>query len=396
VKDFLWSRKASSEARKSYRPSPPLVRTVVLMIGQLGMGGTEKQVVLLARGLRERGIDISVWVLFSDTETWHTDTLRRAGIQVVDVGLYPYRNLCRAGQNLARLGGMIMRLRRERPDIVHAFLFHSYVTGVPAARIARIPVFVAGRRSLGFFKEGRPVALAAERLTTRFTDLIIANAEAVAEDTKRRERVDDDKVEVVYNGLPEQAFAPVPPTLVETANPVVLCVANLKRYKGHRYLLEALSHLQANGRPCTLLLAGEGPERQPLERQAARLRIDVRFLGRCQDVRPLLARADVVAHPSLQEGMSNAVMEAMAAGRPIVATNVGGTPELLSGRGLLVPADDPVALGRAIERVLADHGLAARLGEAARDWSHEHLSAAVMVDRHIQIYSGLLERRCAA
>jgi glycosyltransferase involved in cell wall biosynthesis len=366
------------------------------MIGQLGVGGTEKQVVLLASGLRERGIDVSVWVLFGDTETSHRDALRRAGIQVVDMGLYRYRNLYHALQNLARLGGMIMRLRRERPDIVHAFLFHSYVTGLPIARIARIRVFVAGRRSLGFFKEGRPVALAAERLTTRFTDLLIANAEAVALDTKRRERVGDNKIEVVYNGLPEQAFAPVPPAVVETAHPVVLCVANLKRYKGHRYLLEAVSRLQANGRPCTLLLAGEGPERQPLERQAARLRIDVQFLGRCQDVRPLLARADVVAHPSLQEGMSNAVMEAMAAGRPIVATSVGGTPELLTGRGLLVAAGDPAALAEAIGRVLADHGLADTLGEAARDWSHEHLSAAVMVDRHIQIYSGLLERRCAA
>jgi glycosyltransferase involved in cell wall biosynthesis len=86
----------------------------------------------------------------------------------------------------------------------------------------------------------------------------------------------------------------------------------------------------------------------------------------------------------------------MAAGRPIVATGVGGTPELLAGRGLLVPADDPAALAKAIGLVLADPGLAARLGEAARDWSHEHLGAAAMVDRHIRIYSGLLERRCAA
>jgi glycosyltransferase involved in cell wall biosynthesis len=386
----------SQSREQSYHPSPPLVRTVVLMIGQLGIGGTEKQVVLLAQGLRERGFGISVWVLFDDTETCHRDALRKAGIRVVNIGFYRYQNPWQALQNLARLGGMIMRLRRERPNIVHAFLFHSYVIGAPIAWVAQIPVFVAGRRSLGNFKEGRSAALAAERLTTRFTDLIIANAEAVALDTKRRERVGDDKVEVVYNGLPEQAFAPVPPAVVETANPVVLCVANLKRYKGHSYLLEAVCRLQANGYPCTLLLAGEGPERQPLERQAARLRIDVRFLGTCQDVRPLFARADVVAHPSREEGMSNAVMEAMAAGRPIVATSVGGTPELLTGRGLLVPADDPDALAKAIGRVLADHRLAARLGEAARDWSHEHLSAATMVNRHIQIYSELLERRCAA
>ncbi len=366
------------------------------MIGQLGTGGTEKQVVLLARGLHERGIHTSVWTLFGGAETGHGDALRQDGIPVVDLGLRRYRKLGYALPNFVRLCAMTVRLRRERPDIVHAFLFHSYVTGVPVARMARIPVFVAGRRSLGNFKDGHPVALAAERLATRFTDLIIANAEAVAEDVKRRERVGDDKVEVVYNGLPERAFAPVSPSVVETAKPVVLCVANLMRYKGHRYLLEALRRLQTDGHPCTLLLAGEGQERPLLERQAIRLCIDVRFLGECHDVRPLLARADVVALPSLEEGMSNAVMEAMAAGRAIVATSVGGTPELLAGRGLLVPAVDPAALAEAIGRVLADRGLAARLGEAAQNWSHEHLSVAAMVDRHVQIYSALLEHRCAA
>jgi glycosyltransferase involved in cell wall biosynthesis len=368
----------------------------VLIIGQLSIGGAEKQVVLLARGLRERGIDSSVWVLFGDTETCHRDALRRDGIRVVDLGLRPYRDPRQALPNFARLAGMTMRLRRERPDVVHAFLYHSYITGAPVARMARIPVFVAGRRSLGNFRESRPVALAAERLTTRFTDLILANAEAVAVDAVRRAQVRGDKVEVIYNGLPEQAFAPVPPAIIQTADPVVLCVANLKQCKGHRYLLEAVDRLRANGHPCTLLLAGKGPERQSLERQAARLRIDVRFLGQCQDVCPLLARADVVALPSLEEGMSNAVMEAMAAGRPVVATSVGGTPELLTGRGLLVAPADPAALAEAIGRVLADHGLAARLGEAGRSWSREYLSADAMVDRHIQIYSGLLERRCAA
>jgi glycosyltransferase involved in cell wall biosynthesis len=367
----------------------------VLIIGQLSIGGAEKQVVLLARGLRERGIDISVWVLFGDTETCHRDALRRDGIRVVDLGLRAYRDPRQALPNFARLVGMTMRLRRERPDVVHAFLYHSYITGAPVARMARIPVFVAGRRSLGNFRESRPAALAAERLTIRFTDLILANAEAVAVDAERRARVRGDKVEVIYNGLPEQAFVPVPPAIVQTADPVVLCVANLKQVKGHRYLLEAVDRLRADGHPCTLLLAGEGPERQSLERQAARLRIDVRFLGQCQDVCPLLARADVVVLPSLEEGMSNAVMEAMAAGRPVVATSVGGTPELLAGRGLLVAPADPAALAETIGRVLADHGLAARLGESARSWSHEYLSADAMVDRHVQIYSGLLERRCA-
>jgi glycosyltransferase involved in cell wall biosynthesis len=348
------------------RPSSPVVGKVALMIGQLGMGGTEKQLVL-----------------------------RQSGIRVVHVGLHGLWHARSALPNAVGLGGLVLRLRRERPDIVHAFLFNAYIVAAPTARLAGVPVLVAGRRSLGNFKKDRPMALVVERLATSATDLLIANAAAVAEDTKRCERVADDKIEIIHNGLPEQAFVQVLPAVVDTRNPVVLCIANLRRCKGHRYLLEAMGRLQHKGRPCTLLLAGEGTERQDLERQAASLAIDARFLGECKDVGPLLARAEVVAHASLEEGMSNAVMEAMAAGRAVVATSVGGTPELLRGRGLLVPPADPAALADAIEQVLDDRVLAGRLGESARSWSYAHFSAGAMVDRHVQIYSELLERRCA-
>ena len=99
--------------------------------------------------------------------------------------------------------------------------------------------------------------------------------------------------------------------------------------------------------------------------------------------------------PSLSEGMSNAVMEAMAAGRPIVATDVGGTPELLRDRGMLVPPGDPPALAAAIEQLLADPARAAALGQRARAWSRAHLRLDQMVDEHVRIYSDLLEPRCA-
>ena len=103
----------------------------------------------------------------------------------------------------------------------------------------------------------------------------------------------------------------------------------------------------------------------------------------------------MVVLPSLSEGMSNAVMEAMAAGRPIVATGVGGTPELLRDRGMLVPPGDPPALAAAIEQLLADPARAAALGQRARAWSLAHLRQDQMVDEHVRIYSDLLEPRCA-
>ncbi len=367
---------------------------VCLLIGQLGLGGTEKQVALLAQGLRSRGVDTTVLVMFAGGP-WE-DTLRSAGVPVIHLGFVPFTSAPgMLPANAAAFTRLVRRLRRLRPDVLHAFLFHSYVTAVPAARLAGVKVLVAGRRSLGDFKEGRRALLAVERLATRRTDLLVANAGAVAEDTMRRERVRPDKITVVYNGLPDSAFEPAAPATLDTTAKVLLCVANLKPYKGHRYLLEAVARLRDQDLACTLALVGDGPERPALEEQAARLGVDVRFLGSRTDVEPLLARADAVVLPSLHEGMSNAVMEAMAAGRPVVATDVGGTGELLRGRGLLVPPRDAGALAAALARVLGDPPLAARLAADARAWSLGHLHVDAMVDRHVHLYRDLLERRCA-
>jgi L-malate glycosyltransferase len=385
---------SSQDLAPSSRQGRPLRPAKVrLMIGQLGLGGTEQQVVLLAAGLRSHGIDTGVLVMHEGGP--REDALREAGVPVIYLGFRPLLSPRDVPRNIAAFVRLVRLLRADRPDVLHAFLFHSYITASPAARIARVPVLVAGRRSLGYFKAGRPVYLAVERLATRVTDLLIANAQAVADDARAQERVPGQKIAVVYNGLPDAAFAEHEPANIQTRVPILVCVANLKIYKGHRDLLDAAAHLQARGRPCTLLLAGDGDERRSLERQAERLGIDVRFLGACHTIGPLLARADVVVHPSHTEGMSNAVMEAMAAGRPVVATSVGGTPELLRDRGVLVPARDPAALAAAVERLLADPEYAAALGQRARDWSRSHLRMDHMVDQHIRIYSDLLEPRCA-
>ncbi len=367
---------------------------VALVIGQLGLGGTEKQVVLLAEGLRERGVEVSVVVLAGTGP--REGALRQAGVPVVHLNLPEFHRW----DAVFRLGATLIRLTRylraNRPDVVHAFLFFSYLLAAPAARLARVPVSIAGRRSLDDFKQGRRVMLAAERVATALTDLLVANAHAVAECVRAGEKVPAGKVAVIYNGLPASAFVPVPPAELDTTRPVVLCVANLRAYKGHADLLDAAALLERRDLPCTLVLAGAGPHGTELQQHADRLGLDVRLLGARTDIDALLARADVVAQPSLTEGMSNAVMEAMAAGRPVVATAVGGTPELLAdGRGVLVPPGDPGALADALAGVLGDPQRAARMSRAARAWSHEHLHVEAMVRHHIELYDTLLQRRAA-
>ncbi|MFI9650067.1 glycosyltransferase [Streptomyces sp. NPDC052040] len=365
------------------------------MIGQLGLGGAEKQLVLLARGLSARGIRTHLLVMFETGA--REEELRHSGVTLVELG---FRR--RSPGRFSRLASVraflrfVLFLRRERPQVLQAFLFHAYVMAAPAARLARVPVLLAGRRSLGFFKAGNRPALAVERVATRWTDFLVANASAIADEVQREEGVPAAKISVIPNGMRPEEFEIAEPAEVATSLPVVLCVANLAVHKGHRYLLQACAALRDGGHPCTLVLIGDGPERLALQRTAERLGLDVRFLGARTDVTRHLARADAVVLPSLSEGSSNAVAEAMAAGRPVVATAVGGTPELLEGRGILVPPADPAALAEGLGRLLGDPDTAAALGRAAREWALANLTADVMVDRYIALYRELLAARTAA
>ncbi|MEV0569925.1 glycosyltransferase [Dactylosporangium sp. NPDC050588] len=362
---------------------------VCIVIGQLGLGGTEKQIVMLADGLQRRGSDVTVVVLTGEGP--RSAALREAGVRTVYLGWTPRPGWRAVLCLLATFARLTRFLRETRPGLVHAFLFHSYVMAAPAARIARVPVVIAGRRSLDDFKQGRRLALLTERIATRMTHLLVANAYAVADCVRRTEKVTTTKIKVIYNGLPDEAFADARPAHIRSKRPVVLCVANFKRYKGHDHLLEAGRLLSDRGTPCTFVFAGGGEQRRALIRQATRLGVDLRMLGPRTDVDRLLARADAVVLPSLTEGMSNAVMEAMAAGRPVIATAVGGSPELLAnGRGLLVPPRDPAGLADAIAGVLADPGRAQAMGRAARQWSRIHLHGDTMVDQHVDLYRGML------
>jgi glycosyltransferase involved in cell wall biosynthesis len=379
----------------AHRPQPETwsaLRRVVFTIGQLQRGGTEQQLVLLAGGLRKRGLEVTVISLFDGGP--RAEDLRAADVPVRVLGLPKLRGNQRQWPRLAHYGRFISWLRGLRPQVVHAFLFQAYVLTPPAARAARVPVLVAGRRSLADFKNGNRLAFGIERLATRMTDLVVANCDAVREDAIRRERLTPDKIVVIRNGLSPAAFGRHDAEPVDRP-PVLLCVANLIGYKGHRHLLEAAALLHRRGVHFRLLLAGDGPERTGLERQAACDRLPVWFLGARSDVPALLAAADVVVLASLQEGLSNALMEAMAAGKPVVATDVGGNREALGATGLLVPPSDPPQLAAAIERLLRDRGLTCRLGEAARERARHLFPVDAMVDRHLELY-GRLHQRCAA
>jgi len=207
---------------------------------------------------------------------------------------------------------------------------------------------------------------------------------------------------VIHNGLDLSLYRkPADGALRESLEvgpgPVALAIANLIPYKGHTFLLKAWKSVLSASPMATLLLAGEGPARSALEAEARDLGVAdrVRFLGVRRDIPALLAVSDVLVHPSLEEGFCNALLEAMAAGKPVVATDVGGNAEAVTNgtTGWLVPARDANALAGAIRRIFEDPGLGVALGAAGRRVAETRFTRDAMVRQYESLYMDLLKRK---
>jgi glycosyltransferase involved in cell wall biosynthesis len=220
----------------------------------------------------------------------------------------------------------------------------------------------------------------------RQVDAVIAISRA-ARDALVARGVAAERIVIVPSGVAVEEFAGLDRARarrqlgLEESGRVAAIIGSLHRRKGHEVLLAALARLAAQGRAPVLLAAGDGPERARLEAAAATAGVAdrVRWLGRCADVRPVLAAADVVVAPSLAEGLGVAAIEALAASRPVVASAVGGLAELVrDGReGILVPAGDDGALAAALDRVLSDAAFRARLATGAQQRARAYSTAAM-------------------
>jgi glycosyltransferase involved in cell wall biosynthesis len=217
---------------------------------------------------------------------------------------------------------------------------------------------------------------------------------------------DPAKVRIIHNGV-ELIEPPTPAERatmraamgVEDDEVLIGCVANYRPVKRHELLIDAFAAISAEGPGARLVLVGDGPERDRMERQIAALGLEkrVRLHGSVSDPRPLYGAFDVSVQTSRREGLPNALLEAGAAGRAIVATDAGGTCEIvLDGQtGLVVPVEDPVALARALRTVVSDAELRRRLGDAARSHVRTVFGMDRFVDEFAALYTSLAKGRAA-
>lgn len=354
---------------------------VLFFITDLALGGTPRSVESLVLGLDRTKFAPEVVALLAPSPI--TENISRAGI--------PCRALdLRSKTDVARLAALPGIFARGKFDVVHAWLFHANILARLLRPFARCPVLTSER---GVEKEKSPFRVWVDRVTSPLADLVLVNAQAIADVLTTRERLDPAKIRVLENGVDLSRFAQVVPP---SGPPRLICVARLDPIKAHVDLLAALPPLLARWPALTLDLVGDGPMRGPLEEKARALGVagSVRFLGARTDVPQLLAGAHVFVLPSLSEGMPGSVLEAMASGLPVVATRVGGTPEIVEeGKtGLLVEAGNPEALSRALSVVVEDPQLAGDYGEAGARRAKERYTREAFIKRHEALYEEVVVR----
>ncbi|MFO7653422.1 MAG: glycosyltransferase [Candidatus Krumholzibacteriia bacterium] len=357
---------------------------VLFCIDAMTRGGTELQL----RGLLDH--------LDRDRFAPHLCTLR-AGDPLVAPADLPHLDWRVAG--LLRPGGLLAirrlagYLREHAIDVVQTYHPDSTAFGGTAAWLAGVPVRVASFRDLGFWR--RPLQVVLLRQVYRRMTGFMANSSAVRDHVCAADGLDPRRVQVIPNGIDPEAFVYREP---ETSPRVVGILANLNRpVKRVDLFVEAAGRLGRDFPDVTWEIAGEGRLRAQLEHRAAELDISrrMRFLGRRDDVREILARWDVGVLCSDSEGFSNALLEYMASGCAAVATAVGGNVDAIRDRenGLLVRPDDAEGLAAAVRELLRTEGLAGRLAARARRDLVQRFSWEACARAHEEYYVEQLESR---
>lgn len=368
---------------------------VLWLTDSLALGGAERLTSAFASGLDPERVDLRVAFLKSLAGNPLEDDLRRQGVPVTGIHARNLRDV-RAFRRLVRL------LREEEIQVIHAHLAYASIWGSLAGAFAGIPTIstfhVAPPEDPAWSREGIRRSLRV-RCSNKFCRRLVTVSRAVAESWIRK-GLDPEKVEVIHNGIPPEDYSDdenhatrnrCRETLgISPDTPVILTVSVLREGKGLPDLLAAFGRRIASGAPGILVVAGEGPLRESLEARARELGLGeiVRFLGYRRDVPALLAAADVFVLPSHRDAFPTAILEAMAAGLPVIATRAGGIPEIVEDdlSGLLVPPGSPRDLAEALGRVLGDPALARRLGEAGRRRVRERFSLDTWRDRLCSLY----------
>jgi glycosyltransferase involved in cell wall biosynthesis len=325
-----------------------------------GISGSEAHLLQLLPDLRKRGWDVEFLMLHEgEPGAWEfARELEGRGVPLDDVRL-------RADVDPIAYAEVASRFARRRPRVLHTHLVHADVYGQIAGAMARVPLRLSTKHGFNWFREGRFFGLA-DRAVASLAHVHVAISQGLARYLAEIEGFDEKGFEIVHYGI--AARDGVEP--YTGAEPRLLCVGRLIPVKGHLVLLRALAQARARVPGLVLEVAGQGPLEPALKAYARELGLSdaVRFLGFVSPVQRAIEDAAIVVVPSLGEGFGMVALEAMERARPVIASAVGGLPEIVADgeTGFVVPAGDAEALADAMVALAADLPRAAAMGEAGR------------------------------
>jgi glycosyltransferase involved in cell wall biosynthesis len=361
-----------------------------------GIGGSERHLLGLLPALASRGAEVRMCVLGAEDYQRFSTPLRNRGIDTVVAAAGPHVNPMLVGR-LAR------EIRAFHPDIVHTHLIHADLYGQLAARLIGVPGIISMHSTQGFYlrEPYRSVA----RIAAHLARCVIAISDHVARFAREARLTPQNGVRVVPYGVDDSSWKVSPQeraaardTLRLQPSDVAVGVASrLIAGKGHSFLLEAFARALPAAPELRMVVAGDGPLRAELEEHAREYIAAglVNFLGFVEDMRAFLNACDVLAFPTmpeLNEGFGLAVLEAMAAARPVVATRVASLPEIVipDETGFLVDPGGVSELSRALVVLAKDFEMRVRLGRQGHERAKSMFSMGAMVDRTLAVYEELV------
>jgi glycosyltransferase involved in cell wall biosynthesis len=376
----------------SERPVP-----VLLLAQHLGQGGSERQLAEIAKALNPARFTVHVGCFRPDG--FRNAELSRQGIPILHLPIYSFQSVA-AMRGAWQLGRY---LRRHRIRLVHSFDTPMNCFAAPVARVFGTPVVLSSQRASRLLS--RRWEQRVLRFTDRLVDAVVVNCEAMRRHMMEDEGVQAEHLRICYNGLDTSLFQPLPkqrPPVLAGASLVIGVVCALRPEKGLPTLLEAFAKV-VSGTPSTqrsglrLLVVGSGPMLETLKELSDKfgLKDKCHFEPSTAEVALWLRAIDIFVLPSLSEALSNALMEAMACGCAVVASQVGGNPELVSDgtTGLLFEAGNASELADRLEQLIFEGDLRIRFGIAAAASMRERFSLEASVRRMEEIYSELLARK---
>ena len=355
---------------------------VIHIIGRLNYGGAEKLLLDLCRKIDKEKFEVSVVVLQDNNPL--AEAFENAGIKLE----YFHK---KGKLDFGVINRVARYLKEENPDVVHTHLFGADYWGSLAARKAGVEKIISTKHDI--LNEGFARRFLGRRARRKF-DKVVAISNATKEFLIEEEKIPVEKVQVIYNGIDVHKFYIENPSLFETDALTIGSIGRLSKEKGHKHLIRACRFLRK--RTWRLTLVGEGPLRKELEAQARFLGVEdrVKFTGLVEDVREALQEFDVFVLPSVSEGLSLSVLEAALAGKFVVATNVGGVPEIITHKetGLLFKPKRIEELLKHLEWVIEHKGEARRMALALQKNVLENFDINKVVKEYEDLYLSLIKK----